>query len=99
MNIREKLLEELETVDGEALTPHFERGALVFVGPQLDIVDVGVAFAGDNKDSVAHWLQSGDLWKATDKDKDKDNGQLNASNSFQFLILQPFVLAKPVETQ
>lgn len=97
MNIRVKLLEELETVDGEALVPHFERGALVFVGPKIDIIDAGVAFATDNKNSVADWLQSGDIWKASDKDK--ESGQLNAKNSFQFLILQPFVLAKPVETQ
>ncbi len=95
MSIREKLLEELETVDGKALIPHFKRGALIFVGSQIDIIDAGVAFATDNKESVAHWLQSGSIWKATKE----DNTSLNTQNSFQFLILQPFVLAKTVKTQ
>lgn len=97
MSLREKLLEQLETVDGESLVPHYERGALVFVGAHLDIIDVGVAFAEDNKESVTHWLQSGDLWKCSEKDK--DNGSLEMTSKFQFLILQPFVLAKPVNTQ
>ena len=96
MDIRKDLLKQLETVDGESLLPHHQRQALVFIGDELDIIDVGIAFATDNKDSVTTWLQTGDIWKCTEKDKQA--GALNSTKSYQFLILQPFVLAKAVAT-
>lgn len=72
------------------LLPHAARDNLVIVTPGLDLVEVGVAIAGDNVSAVQRWISEALIAKPTAEqltDWDRDR-----SRQFQVLIVQPYVL-------
>ena len=48
----------------DELEPHFQRGALIRVADDLDLVAVAVAVVNDRRDQVEPWLQQGRLQPA-----------------------------------
>ncbi len=97
MSVRKKLEQQLDVVDGKELESHFERAALLLLAPHMDLVEVGAAFAEDNKDLVTAWLQDGDLKRAEVKANAPEVFDVDAT--YEFLILQPFVIAKKIQPQ
>lgn len=57
--LRVKLNAETAKVAWPELERHFARGAVVKVASSLDLVDVALAFAQDNKIAADPWLQAG----------------------------------------
>jgi hypothetical protein len=57
--LRIELNSETATIRWQELEPHYARGAVVRVAPGLDLVDVAVRFARDDKSAVQHWLDEG----------------------------------------
>lgn len=88
--------DKLEKFTGEVtwdfLRPHYESGALFFVDPALPLVQVGAAFANDDKDSVEAWLKTGDLVKIADLHAKQWEG---TETRFESLVVSPFVLCRP----
>lgn len=58
-----KLLGETAPIRWEELQPFFARGAVLWVDGRLDLVEVALAVAEDDKTKVAAWLTSGELGK------------------------------------
>ena len=91
-----KLRTEVAKVAWAPLVKHHEREALWLINESVSIVAVGVALAENDTKSITEWLQSGlmrkpvnvevDAWEAAPK-----------SQHFEFLILQPFVIAKEID--
>ena len=94
MDIREKFTRELQIVEWAALVPHFDRGGVVEIDGSLNLVDVGIAMANDNSGVVAEWLSYGLI---SQPDKFKSDTWVSQGDSFQFLIVQPYVLVQKVE--
>jgi len=76
----------------EELVPHLTRGALLMAQPQLDFLDVAHAIAADERKRVEAWLGNGQLKRAGEPDKAlyEADKQLR----FQFVVVQPWVLAQ-----
>jgi hypothetical protein len=71
MDKDEKLLRgqiNLETaqIAWRELQRFFASGATVFVGPELDLVEVAYQIAKDNAAQVADWMESGQIARVTD---------------------------------
>ena len=94
-NLKEKLNSEKETATWKILEEHHEREALLIVGESLDLINVGIAIANDDVNDVKDWLTSGDL-KRADDEMIKVYGD-DESLKFDFIIIQPYVLAKQLE--
>ncbi len=90
--LREKLEEELDTTDWDALLPHHERGALVLVSEELALLDVAVKVAEGNLQQVQAWMTSGHLTKPTAAQI--QTWSQSKQTPFQFLIVQPWVFAQ-----
>ena len=58
-----KLLGETAPITWQELQPFFARGALLWVGAALDLIEVALAVAEDDQTKVASWLQSGQVAK------------------------------------
>lgn len=86
----EKLSAELSIVSWSALSPHAERGALFWVDKQLDLVEVAMCMALDEAVAIGAWHEAGLLLPAA------QNAPPDFA-AFRFLIVQPFVLATPLE--
>jgi hypothetical protein len=58
-----KLLGETAAITWAELQPFFARGALLWVTPGMDLIEVATAVAEDNGSQVGQWLQSAAISK------------------------------------
>lgn len=89
-DLRTELTNMVGPVEWHNLLPHAARDNLVIVNPGLDLVDVGLAIAGDNVTAVNRWIREALVTKPTAEqltEWDRDR-----SRQFQALIVQPYVL-------
>jgi hypothetical protein len=95
-DVREKLRGEVLSSYWEDLAPHQQRGGLLLLAPALDLLDVAVAMAKDDKESVARWLARKTLWRASEADRARyeSDAEEEAGQRFQFVVVQPWVLAQ-----
>jgi hypothetical protein len=89
-DLRTELAAMLDEAEWNWLLPHAERGMLVIVSDDLDLLDVGMAIATDNTQSVQHWIGQSLLYKPS-PDQIAD-WNTNDTRRFQALIVKPYVL-------
>lgn len=92
--LRDKLKDEVMPASWPELLYQFARGGLLMVAPGRDLLDAAEAVARDDRDAVETWLSSGSLRRATDDDA--RTFQATPSLRFQFVIVQPWVLAQVI---
>ncbi|HEY9665622.1 MAG TPA: DUF2288 domain-containing protein [Coleofasciculaceae cyanobacterium] len=95
-DLRTQLAESLDEAELEWLKPHIRHDRVVVVHPELDLIDVGVAIASDDVQSVQHWIGEQLLHKPLPQEIADWN--TNQSLRFQALIVQPYVLVKESPT-
>lgn len=89
-DLRAELAEMVDEAELSWLLPHAQRGALVAVNPDLDLLDVGVAIANDNVASVQNWIDEQLIFKLS-ADQLMERGG-DRARRFTALIVQPYVL-------
>ena len=82
--LRERLAENVGPVERAALKAHGERGALIEVGPELDLIAVAEAIAEDRGHEVAGWIGDRSLTRPAFE-------ELSAA-AYDVLVVQPYVL-------
>ena len=90
---REKLEGEAGPADWKVLKPHFLRGAIITISPELDIIDAGVRIATDDTAQIEVWMSEGKITRPTQTDADaweKTDLEMTA------LVIAPFVLVQQV---
>ena len=92
--LREKLAEELDTVDWRALRPQLGRDSVILVAPELELVDVAWCVAKDRSAEVAGWIAAGELRKPTAAELAAWERELE--KPFRMLIVAPYVLIQAV---
>jgi len=94
--VRNKLRREVMSCHWEDLAPHQQRGALLLLVPEFDLLDVAAAMARDDKQRVTGWLKSGALRRASEADRVQYEHESDEVSEvrFQFVIVQPWVLAQ-----
>ncbi|MEM8614314.1 MAG: DUF2288 domain-containing protein [Cyanobacteria bacterium P01_H01_bin.105] len=93
--LRQDLANMVGPIQWNWLKPHIARDAVVFVDPQLDLVEVGIALTNDNVQSVQRWIGEQLIMKPT-KDQLQTWGVTGPSNPLQSLIVQPYVLVQEI---
>jgi hypothetical protein len=91
-DLASKLRTEIVKVAWSPLVKHHERDALWLINEDVSLVDVGVALAENDTKSITEWLQSGLMRKPIDVEVSAWEAAPK-SQHFEFLILQPFVIA------
>ena len=89
-SLYDKLAVEVSVASWSALESHAKRGALFWVDRQLDLAEVAVSIALDDVPSVKVWRQAQLLLPAASTPPEN-------FAAFHFLIVQPYVLATPLE--
>jgi hypothetical protein len=93
-NLREQLAEILDEAELEWLKPHIQKDVVILVVPELDLLDVGVAIAGDDTMKVQHWIGEQLLTKPSPEILSRWNN--NPQQKFQAIIIQPYILIKEI---
>lgn len=85
-----ELRDQIEEVEWHWLRMHLERGAVIVVSPELDLVEAAAKVAADDSSTVSTWIASGRISKPTLE----QIGVWNADPArlFRMLIVQPYVL-------
>lgn len=94
LSYREKFARDLAEVEWQHLRIHLQRDVIILVAEELDLIEVAVAVAKDDKDQVALWIAAGKLCKPSREQIDQWEGQLE--KPFRMLIAQPYILAQTV---
>ena len=88
---REKLASEVLACRWPDLRPHHERGGLLLVRQDLDLLDAATALADNRADRVEVWLTIGRLVRC---DASAATELAERAPRFQFVIVQPWVVAQ-----
>jgi hypothetical protein len=87
-DLRQTLIDLLDEAEMDWLQPHLDREVVVWVDDSLDLVEVGMAIAQDDANTVRRWIEEQFLMKP---DADR-MAQWEPSIRFLALIVQPYVL-------
>jgi hypothetical protein len=90
--MRDSLAASVGPVHFSDLRAHLARGAVIIVDRSLDILDVGVAIAKDDKDVVAAWIDKGLLTKPSLEELARWEKIEDAR--WESLVVAPYVLVK-----
>jgi hypothetical protein len=90
--LRRKINQETARMPWAELEKHFALGAVVFVSPELDLVDVAVRISHDDKDSVSRWMNDGKIGKVSDL---QAQAWSEAQATLWAAVVSPFVLVQP----
>ncbi len=87
---REELALEMIEAEWNSLRAHLERGGLIVVAAELDLIDVALKVAGDDAAAIGSWISAGQLAKPSAPQINQwDADKLKC---FRMLIVSPYVL-------
>lgn len=90
--LHDKINRETARIPWSELERHFAHGVVVYVSEELDLVEVALRVAHDDKTSISRWMSEGKLAKVSDLQAQTwqaADAQLWAS------VVSPFVLVQP----
>ena len=86
-----KLNLETAKMSWKDLERFFASGVLISVGSELDLVDVAVHIANDDKETVAAWLNVGSIRKVSDAEAATWNEK---ETSLWTVVVKPWILVQ-----
>jgi len=90
----ESFKRDLAEVTWRELKVHLQRDAIIIVAAELDLIEVAVAVAEDDKTRVETWIAAAQLVKPITEQL--ENWEQEPDNRFQMLIVQPFILIQDI---
>ena len=96
IEIRDRINLETGRLYWPELQKQFASGAVISVAPELDLVDVAVKFAEDDRDSVHTLITAGKVSRATDEDGRRWN---EVNQTFWAVVVAPWVLVQEMTIQ
>ena len=93
--LHDKINRETARVQWDELERHFAKGAVIYVSEELDLIDVALRIAHDDKASVQRWMAEGKVAKVTDVQA--QSWQASGA-SLWASVVSPFVLVQPEKT-
>jgi hypothetical protein len=65
--LHDKINRETARIHWSELERHFAHGAVIYVSHELDLVEVALRIAHDDKEHIARWLNEGKVAKVSDE--------------------------------
>ena len=94
--LHDKINRETGRVKWSELERHFASGSVIWVSEALDLIDVALRIAHDDRDSVTRWMNEGAVAKVSDA---QAQGWLEADEVLWASVVSPFVLVQPEKKQ
>ncbi len=91
IDVRHLLNAQTGRIGWAELQRHFARGLLLWVAPELDLVDVAAHIVKDDKAAVTGWLEQGKLVKP---DMELAKGWQHREPEFWAVVAAPWVLVQ-----
>jgi hypothetical protein len=94
--LHDKINRETGRVKWSELDRHFASGSVIYVSEELDLIDVALRIAHDDKASVSAWMAAGAIAKVSDV---QAQTWLAADATLWASVVSPFVLVQPEKKQ
>ena len=90
--LHDKINRETARVHWSELERHFAHGSVVYVSEELDLVEVALRIAHDDKGAIARWMNEGKVAKVSDVQAQTWQA---ADTRLWASVVSPFVLVQP----
>jgi hypothetical protein len=90
--LRAKLNQETARMPWRELQKYFAGGAVIGVSPELDLVEVAVRIANDDKAAVAQWMAENRIAKVCDA---QALAWWDADMQLWAVVIKPWILVQP----
>lgn len=87
---RDELASSVDVAEWGWLRAHLERGALIVVAAELDLVEVGLRVAADDAAAIGAWIDARQLTKPDEAQIAR--WDVEEGKRFNTLIVSPYVL-------
>mgnify|MGYP006167359317 FL=1 len=94
--LHDKINRETGRIKWSELQRHFASGSVIWVSEALDLIDVALRVAHDDRESVARWMNEGSVTKVSDA---QAQGWLEADEVLWASVVSPFVLVQAEKKQ
>lgn len=89
--LRAKINGETARMRWGELERFFASGVVIAVAPALDLVDVALRIASDDKDAVARWMNEGSVGRASDA---QASAWHEADTELWAVVVKPWILVQ-----
>jgi len=89
--LHDKINRETGRIQWSELARHFASGSVIWVSEELDLIDVALRIAHDDKDSVGKWMAAGTVAKVSDAQAEAWTA---ADMTLWASVVSPFVLVQ-----
>lgn len=94
--LHNKINSETARIKWSELERHFAQGNVVYVSEQLDLIEVALRIAHDDKESLQRWMTEGKVHKV--KDEQAQSWAVGDATLWASVV-SPFVLVQPEKKQ
>jgi len=91
IELQQKVNRETARLPWTELVRHFASGNVVWVSADLDLIDVAVRIAHDDKANIAQWMAEGKIAKVSDQQAET---WLAANATLWASVVSPFILVQ-----
>jgi len=96
LELHDKINRETGRVKWSELARHFASGSVIWVSEELDLIDVALRIAHDDKANVAAWMAAGTIAKVSDVQAQTWTA---ADETLWASVVSPFVLVQAEKKQ
>ena len=89
--LRAKVNRETARIPWSELLKHFAQGNVIWIADELDLVDVAVRIAHDDKASIAAWMEAGQVARVSDAQCQQ---WIDADATLWASVVSPFILVQ-----
>jgi hypothetical protein len=93
--LHDKINQETARIKWGELERQFAQGAVIYVSEELDLVNVALHIAHDDKHSVSRWMNEGKLARVSDVQAQTWTA---ADATLWATVVSPYVLVQPQKT-
>ena len=93
--LRARINSETGKVSWQELQPHFVRGVVIRVNQGMDLVNVALSLATDDKTAFEQWLCAGSVARV---DEQQARDWAGRTPSFWAVVIAPWVLVQEADT-
>ncbi|MEW7847117.1 DUF2288 domain-containing protein [Massilia aurea] len=94
--LHDKINRETGRVKWRELERHFASGSVVWVAGALDLIDVALRIAHDDRDSITRWMTDGRMAKVSDE---QARAWMETDATLWASVVSPFVLVQEEKQQ
>jgi len=89
--LRDKVNRETARLPWSELLKHFAQGNVIWVANELDLVEVAVRIAHDDKANITQWMEQGMVAKVSDQ---QCQAWMDSDARLWATVISPFILVQ-----